>query len=61
MDFNKFPPNYYISDQKIIIIIMIPIKNIVLVKINKRYANKKNIFMKKNQKNCIFKFNNNAK
>jgi hypothetical protein len=29
---------------------MIPIKNIVLVKINKRYANKKNIFMKRTKK-----------
>jgi hypothetical protein len=26
---------------------MIPIKNIMLVKINKRYVNKRNIFMKK--------------
>jgi hypothetical protein len=40
---------------------MIPIKNIVLVKINKRYVNKKIFFMKKNQNNYIFKFNNNAK
>ena len=43
---------------------IIQVKNLVFVKINKRYINKKNCFnvsflFKKND--CIFKFNNNIK
>ena len=40
---------------------MILVKNIVLNKINKRYINRKGYFYKKiNQKNYIFKFDDNT-
>lgn len=38
---------------------MISIKNIALTKINKRYINSKRYLYKKNQNDCIFRFNNN--
>jgi hypothetical protein len=41
---------------------MILVKNIVLNKINKRYINRKGYFYKNiNQKNYIFKFDDNTK